>query len=134
MDFTQWTRQDFIDFETRKQETFKPTQEEIQAEQDRLQAEFNKKVEDTKQFLSAYWIIMTWLEVDYTELYTKYIMWDWVSEDEAPIDLGNWMKRNYKFSKWFWTDEQIQDYITKYSLEMNSLGQFCDFIIANEKA
>jgi hypothetical protein len=54
MDFTQWTRQNFIDFEARKQEVFKPTQEEIQAEQDRLQAEFNKKVEDTKQFLSAY--------------------------------------------------------------------------------
>jgi len=43
MDFTQWTRQNFIDFETRKQEVFKPTQEEIQAEQDRLQANLIRK-------------------------------------------------------------------------------------------
>lgn len=33
MDFTNWTRQDFIDFDNRRAEVFAPTQEELEAEQ-----------------------------------------------------------------------------------------------------
>lgn len=109
IDFSTWTREDFTNFDLRRQEVFQPTPEEI-AEQE-LQAKINL-INRTKPLLQQYWIVFTWEETDFTNLYTEYISWTPDMKERLGADL--------------------QSKVDYYSTYHNNLNDFCDFVIKYE--
>ena len=88
MDFSTWTRADFLAFEEAKNKAFQPTPAEIAAQQASYEA---KALEKAKTALATYGIVLNGDETDFSALYREYIsgstdMKEWLGEDlEAQI-------------------------------------------------
>lgn len=52
MDFSTWTRQDFLDFDARRAETMQPTPEELKAQEELVNTQKNEKY---ASILTSYW-------------------------------------------------------------------------------
>ena len=88
MDFSTWTRDDFIAFDNQRNLVFQPTQEELQAQEQAKQDAFNNMVNETKNHLSKYWIVFNWDETDFRDLLTQYIYGDWVPLSDEEKEAG----------------------------------------------
>lgn len=89
MDFSSWTRADFIAFDEARKIAFAPTPEEIASQKAAYEAATFSKAQSS---LETYGIVLTGAETDFSDLYRQYIsgspdMKEWLGEDlEAQID------------------------------------------------
>jgi len=111
MDFSTRTRQDFINFDTRRNEVSQPTPKEI-AEQEAIYKQ--NLINRTKDYLNLYWIEFTWEEKDFSWLWTEYIKW-------IPA-----------MNEWLGKDERLEEIVALKIKENNNLLDFCNFIIQYE--
>lgn len=111
-DFSQWTKEQWIEFDSIRQSTFEPTGEEL--EQEKIDSK-NNLINQIKNILSQYWITFIWDEEDFTNLYSSYIKW-W------PDFVINWAMNEFLWSD---LDKVLQDKITNY----NNFNDFCNFVL-----
>lgn len=116
MDFATWTKQDFIDFDAKREEVFAPTQIEIDAQKQKHKQDIIDKVQS---ILSVYNINFTWEETDFKDLYSLYIKWDWTNTNQSMAErIG---------------DESILNDTTKELWTYhNTLADFCNFVLQYE--
>lgn len=120
IDFTTRTRDDFYNFDKRRNEVMQPTQEEIMVQEEQ-QKEYLLNM--TKEKLSIYGIILTWKEKDFGNLWKSYIEWD-VKE--------KWKGKNTPMNEWLWDDNRLKEIVKLKSKDNNNLKDFCNFVLQYE--
>lgn len=116
MDFSTWTKQDFIDFDNRRAELFATLQEEIQAAEQKYTQNIIDKVQ---ALLQLYSIEFTGDETDFTDLYALYIKWDWTNT-------------NPSMAEWIWSNKELDNTVTYLTADKNNLKDFCNFVLQYE--
>lgn len=116
LDFTQRTRQDWELFDATKAKAFEKTPEEL-AEIE--QYNYNIMVTRTKHYLSLYNIVFVGNEIEFTNLYTLYIL----GSDELNIPMYEWI----------WSNNELQRVLQDRIDNFNTIQDFCQFILSYEQ-
>lgn len=116
MDFTTWTKQDFIDFDARREEVFAPVQADIDAQ---VQQQKQSMIDKVQSILSVYNIDFTWNETDFKNLFSLYIKWDWTNV-------------NPSMAERIWDESILNDTVKELWTYHNTLEGFCNFVLQYE--
>lgn len=90
MDFSKWTRQDFLDFDARRTEAMQPTLEELKAQEDAIEASKTAKYSDVltaNGFNPDSPITEDFVKSFFVSIDAKQYIWDVDKWIESQIDL-----------------------------------------------
>lgn len=112
-----WKRADWQLFDSYRSIALQPTQEEIQQQEQQV---LQNMVLITQWYLALYGIEFTGNEVDFTQLYTLYLKWDWSTN-------------NGDMKEWVGNGDELQRILDDLTHNYNNLKDFCQFIISYER-
>lgn len=115
-DFSSRTREQRIEFDWIKSKCFDPTKEEIQKQEQEIK---NNKIARCKYYLWLYWIEFTWEETDFSDLWSKYIVWDWIN--------------NPPMNERLWDMDRLYEIVEDKKNNSNDFDSFVSFVLQYEQ-